>query len=425
MLDLRQIREKPEVVQAALSQRGAYNLAPLIALDEQQRQLETRRSQLQARSNDIGKRVGQAMKAGTGASAPEVVALKAEGNQIKAELQTLEPEEREIKAQIEAFLLTLPNLPSDSTPVGASEADNVEVRRWGDAYLPQGDVKPHWEIGETLGILDFKRAAEKIAQSRFVVLIGAGAALERALISFMLDRHTRAGYQEVLPPYLINSAALTASGQLPKFAEESFQCRNDDLWLTPTAEVPLTNFHRDEILNADQLPLRYCAYTPCFRREAGSYGKDTRGLIRLHQFNKVEMYHFTHPDQSFAALESLVQDAEDILQKLKLPYRVLALCTGDLGFSSCKTYDLEVWMPSSGTYREISSCSNCLDFQARRANIRFKASGQKGTQYVHTLNGSGLAIGRTMAAILENYQEANGAVRVPEVLQPYLGREYL
>ncbi len=425
MLDLRQIRENPEQVQAALAKRGQYDLAPLLALDQQQRQLETQRSQLQARSNEIGKRVGQTLKAGGTADSPEMIALKTEGNAIKAELQTLEPQERDLKARIESVLLSLPNLPSDSTPVGASEADNVEVRRWGEAYLPQQPVKPHWEIGETLGLLDFKRATEKIAQSRFVVLLGAGAALERALISFMLDRHTRAGYQEILPPYLINSAALTASGQLPKFAEESFQCSNDDLWLTPTAEVPLTNFHRDEILEADQLPRRYCAYTPCFRREAGSYGKDTRGLIRLHQFNKVEMYQFTHPDASFAALEGLVQDAEDILQKLQLPYRVLALCTGDLGFSSAKTYDLEVWMPSSGTYREISSCSNCLDFQARRANIRFKTSGQKGTQYVHTLNGSGLAVGRTMAAILENYQEANGAVRVPEVLQPYLGRAYL
>ena len=425
VLDLRQIRENPEQVQAALAKRGQYDLAPLLTLDQQQRQLETQRSQLQARSNEIGKRVGQTLKAGATADSPEMIALKTEGNVIKAELQTLEPQERQLKAKIESFLLTLPNLPSDSTPVGASEADNVEVRRWGEAYLPQQPVKPHWEIGETLGLLDFKRATEKIAQSRFVVLLGAGAALERALISFMLDRHTRAGYQEILPPYLINSAALTASGQLPKFAEESFRCDNDDLWLTPTAEVPLTNFHRDEILEADQLPRRYCAYTPCFRREAGSYGKDTRGLIRLHQFNKVEMYQFTHPDASFAALEGLVQDAEDILQKLQLPYRVLALCTGDLGFSSVKTYDLEVWMPSSGNYREISSCSNCLDFQARRANIRFKTSGQKGTQYVHTLNGSGLAVGRTMAAILENYQEANGAVRVPEVLQPYLGRAYL
>ncbi|HIK46923.1 MAG TPA: serine--tRNA ligase [Leptolyngbyaceae cyanobacterium M65_K2018_010] len=425
MLDLRQIRENPEQVQAALSKRGPYDLAPLLELDQQQRKLETARSQLQARSNEIGKQVGQTIKAGASPQGPEVTALKEEGNRVKAELQTLEPQERELKAQIEALLLTLPNLPSDSTPVGVDETENVEVRRWGDEYLPPQPVKPHWEIGETLGILDFKRAAEKIAQSRFVALMGAGAALERGLISFMLDRHTQAGYQEVMPPFLVNSAALTAAGQLPKFAEESFQCRNDDLWLTPTAEVPLTNLHRDEILAADQLPLHYCAFTPCFRREAGSYGKDTRGLIRLHQFNKVEMYKFVQPQTSFDELEALVNDAEDILQKLKLPYRVLALCTGDLGFSSGKTYDLEVWMPSSGTYREISSCSNCLDFQARRANIRFKEAGQKGTQYVHTLNGSGLAIGRTMAAILENYQEANGAVRVPEVLQPYLGRDYL
>ncbi|MBD2230419.1 serine--tRNA ligase [Phormidium tenue] len=425
MLDLKQIRENPERVKSALGKRGKYDLTPLLELDQQQRQLETVRSQLQARSNEIGKQVGQTIKAGATPNGPEVTALKDEGNQVKAELQTLEPQEREIKAQIEAILLGLPNLPSDTTPIGKDETENVEVRRWGDEYLPTTAAKPHWEIGETLGILDFKRAAEKIAQSRFVVLKGAGAALERALISFMLDRHTKAGYDEIIPPYLINSAALTASGQLPKFAEESFQCRNDDLWLTPTAEVPLTNLHRDDILAADQLPIHYCAYTPCFRREAGSYGKDTRGLIRLHQFNKVEMYKFVHPDTSFDELEALVGDAENILQQLKLPYRVLALCTGDLGFSSCKTYDLEVWMPSSETYREISSCSNCLDFQARRANIRFKSTGQKGTQYVHTLNGSGLAIGRTMAAILENYQEANGSVRVPEVLQPYLNREYL
>ncbi|MGF1517676.1 MAG: serine--tRNA ligase [Nodosilinea sp.] len=425
MLDLKQIRENPERVQAALGKRGEYDLSALLKLDREQRKIETGRSQLQARSNEIGKQVGQTIKAGAAPNGPEVAALKDEGNQVKTELQTLEPQEREIKAQIEAILLGLPNLPSDTTPVGKDETENVEVRRWGDEYLPQAPAKPHWEIGETLGILDFKRAAEKIAQSRFVVLKGTGAALERALISFMLDRHTKAGYDEIIPPYLVNSAALTASGQLPKFAEESFQCRHDDLWLTPTAEVPLTNLHRDDILAADQLPIHYCAYTPCFRREAGSYGKDTRGLIRLHQFNKVEMYKFVHPDHSFDELEALVKDAEDILQQLKLPYRVLALCTGDLGFSSCKTYDLEVWMPSSDSYREISSCSNCLDFQARRASVRFKEAGQKGTQYVHTLNGSGLAIGRTMAAILENYQEANGSVRVPEVLQPYLGREYL
>ncbi len=425
MLDLKQIRENPNDVQAALAKRGDYDLSRLLDLDQQQRKLGTERSELQARSNEIGKKVGQAIKAGAAPNGPEVAALKEEGNQLKTQIQDLEPKERELKAEIDAILLNLPNLPSDTTPVGANETENVEVRRWGNEHLPQNPVKPHWEIGETLGILDFKRATEKIAQSRFVVLMGAGAALERALFSFMLDRHIQAGYTEVIPPYLINSAALTASGQLPKFAEESFQCRNDDLWLTPTAEVPLTNLHRDDILSADQLPIHYCAYTPCFRREAGSYGKDTRGLIRLHQFNKVEMYKFVHPDTSFDELETLVGDAEDILQQLKLPYRVLELCTGDLGFSSCKTYDLEVWMPSSESYREISSCSNCVDFQARRANARFKQAGKKGTQYLHTLNGSGLAVGRTMAAILENYQEPNGAVRVPEVLQKYLGKEYL
>jgi seryl-tRNA synthetase len=425
VLDLKQIRENPTDVQAALAKRGDYDLSRLQELDQQQRKLGTERSELQARSNEIGKQVGQAIKSGANPKGSEVAALKEEGNQLKAQIQELEPKERQLKAEMEDILLNLPNLPSSTTPEGVDETENVEVRRWGDEYHPKQAVKPHWEIGETLGILDFKRATEKIAQSRFVALMGAGAALERALFSFMLDRHIQAGYTEVMPPYLINSDALTASGQLPKFAEESFQCRDDDLWLTPTAEVPLTNLHRDDILTADQLPIHYCAYTPCFRREAGSYGKDTRGLIRLHQFNKVEMYKFVHPDTSFDELEALVRDAEDILQQLKLPYRVIELCTGDLGFSSCKTYDLEVWLPSSNTYREISSCSNCVDFQARRANVRFKEPGKKGTQYLHTLNGSGLAVGRTMAAILENYQEPNGAVRVPEVLQKYLGKEYL
>ena len=256
-----------------------------------------------------------------------------------------------------------------------------------------------------------------------MTLVGAGAALERALISFMLARHGGAGYTEMMPPILVNSDSMKGSGQLPKFAEDGFKCDRDDLWLTPTAEVPLTNFHRDEVLEAEQLPINYCAYTPCFRREAGSYGRDTRGLIRLHQFNKVEMYKFVHPDSSFDELEKLTLDAEDILQQLKLPYRVLELCTGDIGFSATKTYDLEVWLPSSGKYREISSCSNCVDFQGRRANIRFKESGKKGTQFVHTLNGSGLAVGRTMAAILENYQQPDGSVKVPEVLQKYMGVE--
>ncbi|MBD0270082.1 MAG: serine--tRNA ligase [Cyanobacteria bacterium Co-bin8] len=424
MLDLKQIRENPEQVQAALGKRGEYDLQPLLALDRQQRELETVRSQLQARSNEIGKQVPQQIKQGVDPKGPEIAALKEEGNQVKTQLKELEPRERELKEQIHSILLTLPNLPSDTTPVGKDEDENVERRRWGEEYLPQHDVLPHWEIGEKLGILNFERST-RIAQSRFVTLFGAGAALERALIAFMLDRHTRAGYTEVIPPYLINTESLTASGQLPKFAEESFRCQNDDLWLTPTAEVPLTNLYRDEILASEDLPIHYCAYTPCFRREAGSYGKDTRGLIRLHQFNKVEMYKFVHPDTAFDELETLVADAEDILQQLKLPYRVLELCTGDLGFASRKTYDLEVWMPSSDKYREISSCSNCGDFQARRASVRFKAAGQKGTQLVHTLNGSGLAIGRTMAAILENYQQANGAVQVPEVLQPYMRREFL
>ncbi len=428
MLDLKQIRQNPDQVAAALAKRSgdyAQSLAEIQALDSEQRGLEGERSQLQARSNEIGKSVGMKIKGGADPKGDDVKALRDEGNQVKKELSELEPKEKELKAKIHNILLTLPNLPSDSTPEGQDEEDNVEVRRWGDDLIPQGDgFLAHYELGEKLGIMNFERSV-KIAQSRFVTLIGAGAALERALIQFMLDRHTKAGYTEILPPILVNSASLTGSGQLPKFAEDSFKCADDDLWLTPTAEVPLTNLHRSEILAEDELPINYCAYTPCFRREAGSYGRDTRGLIRLHQFNKVEMFKFVHPDASFDELESLTKDAEDILQQLKLPYRVLALCTGDMGFSATKTYDLEVWLPSANRYREISSCSNCIDFQARRADIRFKTPGQKGTQFVHTLNGSGLAIGRTMAAMLENYQQPNGSVKVPDVLQPYMGREFL
>ncbi|MDJ1172065.1 serine--tRNA ligase [Roseofilum sp. BLCC_M154] len=426
MLDIKQIRENPQQVQAKLNSRGPdYDLETILNLDRQQRDLETQRSQLQARSNEIGKQVGQMIKSGTSPQSPEIEALKEEGNQVKAELAQLEPQEKELKAQLAQLLLPLPNLPDNSTPVGKSEDENVEVRRWGDEYLPQNpNIIPHWEIGEQLGILNFERSV-RIAQSRFVTLMGAGAALERALISFMLDRHIQAGYTEIMPPFLINSDSLTASGQLPKFAEESFKCEKDDLWLTPTAEVPITSLYRDEILNSDELPLYHCAFTPCFRREAGSYGRDTRGLIRLHQFNKVEMFKFVRPETSAEELETLVQQAESVLQALKLPYRVIELCTGDLGFSAVKTYDLEVWLPSSEKYREISSCSNCGDFQARRGNIRFREAKKKGTQYLHTLNGSGLAIGRTMAAILENYQQPNGAVTVPQVLQPYLGREVL
>lgn len=427
MLDLKQIRENPQSIQELLDRRsvGQYNLQPILELNQRQRELEANRTQLQARSNEIGKIIGQSIKSGTAADAPQLQSLRDEGNQVKATLSELEPQEKDLKAQIEALLLPLPNLPSTSTPVGKSEEENVEIRRWGDQYIPQNpDILPHWQIGEKLGILNFERAV-KVAQSRFVNLIGAGAALERALISFMLDQQVASGYVEVLPPILVNSQSLTATGQLPKFAEESFKCEGDDLWLIPTAEVPLTNLYRDEVIESSQLPIYHCAYTPCFRREAGSYGRDTRGLIRLHQFNKVELVKVVHPDTSEEELQKLVQNAAAILEALKLPYRVIELCTGDLGFSASKTYDLEVWLPSAGKYREISSCSNCGDFQARRGNIRFKEAGKKGTQFVHTLNGSGLAVGRTMSAVLENYQQADGTVSIPEVLQPYLKREVL
>ncbi|MGK7928036.1 MAG: serine--tRNA ligase [Spirulina sp.] len=426
MLDLKQIRENPEFVSDRLDRRGGdYNLSPILELDKQQRELQKTRNQLQARSNEIGKAIGQKMKKGGDPKSEEIKALKEEGNQVKTQLAELEPQEKELIAQINALLLQLPNLPADSSPVGANETENVEIRRWGDEYLREGkEILPHWEIGEKLGILDFKRAV-KIAQSRFVNLLGKGAALERALINFMLDRQIEAGYVEVMPPVLINTQSLMGTGQLPKFAEESFQCAEDDLWLTPTAEVPLTNLYREEILDAAELPIHHCAYTPCFRREAGSYGKDTRGLIRLHQFNKVEMVKLVSPETSMEELEAMVKNATAILEALKLPYRVIELCTGDLGFSAAKCYDIEVWLPSAGKYREISSCSNCWDFQARRANIRFKEAGKKGTKYVHTLNGSGLAIGRTMSAILENYQQPDGTIKIPEVLLPYLKFEVL
>ncbi len=428
MLDLKQIRENPEKVQELLDRRNSdqYKIEQIINLSQQQRELETTRTELQTRSNEIGKLIGQKIKSGSDPAGDEIKTLKAEGNELKTKLGKLEPEEKDLKAQISAAILELPNLPAQTTPIGKSEAENVEVRRWGDEYLPENNdsILPHWEIGEKLGIIEFGRSV-KIAQSRFVSLIGAGAALERALINFMLDRQIAAGYTEVMPPALINTASLTGTGQLPKFAEESFQCQDDDLWLIPTAEVPVTNLYREEVLEASQLPIYHCAYTPCFRREAGSYGKDTRGLIRLHQFNKVELVKIVHPDTSEEEHQSLVKNAEAILQALKLPYRVLELCTGDLGFSAAKCYDLEVWLPSSGKYREISSCSNCSDFQARRASIRFKEAGKKGTKFAHTLNGSGLAVGRTMSAILENYQQPDGTVRIPEVLQPYLGREIL
>lgn len=426
MLDIKQIRDNPQSVHEKLKTRShQYEIQPIVELDREQRELEAKRSQLQARSNEIAKLIPEKIKAGGDPKGQEIQTLRDEGSSTKALISNLEPQEKEITAKINELLLALPNLPDDSTPIGKSEDDNVEVRRWGDEYLPQNqNILPHWEIAEKLGILNTERAV-KVAQSRFVALMGAGAALERALIQFMLDRQTAAGYVEVLPPFLVNTESLTATGQLPKFAEESFKCAGDDLWLTPTAEVPITNLYRGEILAAEDLPIYHCAYTPCFRREAGSYGRDMRGLIRLHQFNKVELVKFVHPATSFDELEKLVGNAEAILQALQLPYRVVALCTGDLGFSSAKTYDLEVWLPSSGKYREISSCSNCTDFQSRRGQIRFKETGKKGTQLLHTLNGSGLAVGRTMAAILENYQQEDGTVHIPKALQPYLGREIL
>lgn len=356
MLDIKQIRENPQLVQERLNSRsGKYDIEPILQLDRQQRELEGTRSQLQARSNEIGKIVGQKIKSGINSQDPEIQALRDEGNSVKATLSELEPQEKDLKAQIAQLVLALPNLPSDSTPLGKNEEDNVEVRRWGDEYIPQNpNILPHWEIGEKLGILNVERAV-KVAQSRFVALVGAGAALERALIQFMLTLHTQAGYLEVSPPLLVNTESLTATGQLPKFAEESFKCADDDLWLIPTAEVPVTNLYRGEILAAEDLPIYHCAFTPCFRREAGSYGRDMRGLIRLHQFNKVEMVKFVEPSTSFDELEKLVGNAEAILQALRLPYRVVNLSTGDLGFASTKTYDLEVWLPSSGKYREISS----------------------------------------------------------------------
>ena len=426
MLDLKLIRENPERIQELINRRnGTYNIQPIVELDRTSRELETNRSQLSAWSNEIGKLIGQKIGGGCDPKGEEIAQLKAEGNEIKTKLSELEPQEKELKAKIESLLLELPNLPDESTPIGQSEEENVEIKRWGDEYIPDNqNILPHWEIGEKLGILDFKRAV-KVAQSRFVNLVGTGAALERALISFMLDSQIEAGYTEVMPPVLVNSDSLQGTSQLPKFAEDSFKCNNDDLWLAPTAEVPVTNLYRDEILEDTELPIRHCAYTPCFRREAGSAGRDTRGLIRLHQFNKVELVKVVAPETSSAEHQTLVKDAEAILQALKLPYRILELCTGDIGFGAAKCYDLEVWLPSAGMYREISSCSNFRDFQARRANIRFKQAGKKGTQYVHTLNGSGLAIGRTMAAILENYQQPDGTIKVPDVLQPYLKLEVL
>jgi len=425
VLDLKLLRENPDRIQTQLNRRnGSYDIQPILSLDSQRRELEQTRSQLQTRSNEIGKLVGQKMKSGTKPDDAEILALKAEGNQLKVDLSKLEPREKDLKAAIETLLLQLPNLPSATTPDGKSEDENIEIRAWGQEHKPKHAVLPHYEIAEKLGIITTDKAT-KIAQTRFVALLGAGAALERALIQFMLETQIAAGYVEVMPPLLANTDSMTATGQLPKLAEESFKCSDDDLWLIPTAEVPVTNLYRDDIIDGAELPIQHCAYTPCFRREAGSYGRDTRGLIRLHQFNKVELVKLVRPETSEEEHLKLLRNAEAILEALQLPYRTIELCTGDIGFGAGKCFDIEVWLPSADTYREISSCSNFYDFQARRGNIRFKESGQKGTQFVHTLNGSGLAVGRTMAAVLENYQREDGTIAVPDVLKRYLGRDTL
>ncbi|MCX5930615.1 MAG: serine--tRNA ligase [Cyanobacteria bacterium] len=426
MLDQRLLRDNPELIVEQLGRRGlTLDLTALQLIARQERDLEQQRSDLQAEGNRIGRQVGELIRGGAAPHSPEVQALRDRGNTIKQQVAVLEEEEKALETRLRDQLLAFPNLPSPHCPDGDGEAQNVERRRWGTPREPvpgEPPLEEHWQIAERLGLIDSERSV-RIAQSRFVTLLGAGARLERALISFMLDQHANRGYREVLPPILVNSASLTASGQLPKFAEESFRCADDDLWLTPTAEVPITSFHRDELIPAERLPLRYAAYTPCFRREAGSYGRDTRGLIRLHQFNKVELYWFCHPEQSEEAHAQLTADAEAVLQALELPYRVLDLCTGDLGFSAARTFDLEVWLPGAGAYREISSCSTCADFQARRASIRFK-DGKK-TRLLHTLNGSGLAVGRTMAALLETGQHADGSVRLPRALVPYMGCDRL
>ena len=422
MIDQRLVRDNPEVIAQQLKRRGkSIDLTGLQLIAKQQRGLEEERSTLQADGNRIGKEVGLKIKGGADPKGEELAALRQQGNAIKQKVAVFEEEEKALSSQLRDQLLSLPNLPSPLCPDGTNEDDNVEVRRWGTPRIEEG-LEEHWQIAQRLNLFDTERSV-RIAQSRFVTLMGQGARLERALINFMLDLHTSKGYREVMPPVLVNTASLTGSGQLPKFAEESFRCADDDLWLTPTAEVPVTSLHRDEIIPADQLPLRYSAYSPCFRREAGSYGRDTRGLIRLHQFNKVELYWFVHPDQSEEAHQQITADAEAVLQALDLPYRVLDLCTGDLGFSAQRTYDLEVWLPGAGAFREISSCSVCGDFQARRSAIRTKDGKQ--TKLVHTLNGSGLAVGRTMAALLETGQQPDGSILLPKPLVPYVGFERL
>ena len=418
MLDQKLIRENLSFVEKKLSRRGkTFELSNLHKLTLKIKDTDIELSNLQSESKKLSKSIGQIYQKNN-ETAPEILnKMKNEANLLKDKISNLEAKKRDLNNEILERILKLPNFPSDDTPLGDDEFQNVEIKKWGDPKILD-NPKSHWEIGENLNLFDSKRTS-KISKSRFISLLGEGARLERALINFMLDTHFKKGYLEMIPPALVNSNSLQGSGQLPKFSNESFKCSEDDLWLSPTAEVPLTAFHKDEIIDFNNLPLKYVAYSPCFRREAGSYGKDTKGLIRLHQFNKVELYWFSDPRNSLEAHKKLTSDAEDILRKLNLPYRVVDICSGDLGFSSSRTFDLEVWLPSSKTYREISSCSNCLDFQARRSSIRTKVD--KKNLFIHTLNGSGLAIGRTMAAILENGQKKDGSVTIPDALIPYFG----
>jgi len=423
MLELRFIRENSEMVREKTLRRG---MAPdlidrFVEIDTRRLALLAEAENLKNRRNTVSREIAELKQRGeSGQAEPLIIEMR----DVSARIKELDTELAGVQDQLQDIVMSIPNLCDDTVPVGKDDRDNVEVKQWGEKPAFSFEPLPHWEIGERLGILDFETAA-KLAGARFALLKGFGARLSRALVNFFLDLHTQKhGYQEVLPPFMVNSATMTGTGQLPKFAADLFKIDNWDLWLIPTAEVPVTNIHSGETLIASQLPLRYTAYTPCFRSEAGSYGKDTRGLIRQHQFEKVELVKFTTPETSHQELEALLADAEEVLQLLKLPYRVVTLCSGDLGFSATKTYDIEVWLPGQNTYREISSCSNFLDFQARRMGIRYRPDREKKSRLVHTLNGSGLAVGRTLLAVLENYQQADGSVAIPEVLQPYFTQRF-
>ncbi|MFL0248385.1 serine--tRNA ligase [Candidatus Clostridium stratigraminis] len=419
MLDIRRIRNNPEEVKKALLKRGeayAAFIDEIILLDEKRRGVLVKVETLKGRKNQVSSEIPKLKKAGE-----DVAPIMAEMKTLGEDIKNLDAELTEIDDSIQNILLKIPNTPNPSVPIGKSDADNLEIRKWGDLTSFNFDTKAHWDIGTKLNILDFDRAG-KITGSRFTVYKAQGARLERAIINYFLNTHVDiAGYTEVLPPFMVNRKSMTGTGQLPKFEEDAFKVTNTDYFLIPTAEVPVTNLYSDEILNGEELPLKHAAYSACFRSEAGSAGRDTRGLIRQHQFNKVELVKFTKPEDSYEELEKLTKDAERVLQGLGLPYRVVRLCSGDLGFSSACTYDIEVWMPSYNRYVEISSCSNFEDFQARRANIRYRETIKDKPQYVHTLNGSGVAIGRTVAAILENYQNEDGTVTIPEALRPYMG----